>query len=308
MVRRRNGFTLVELLVVIAIIGVLVALLLPAIQAAREAARRSQCSNHLKQIGLALQNHHDLKGVYPAGRTSTRQFGISWAFQLLPYAEEEVIYDARVPSVRVDADDNAIAMRTPVPTMTCPSRRNVVADRDFDNDDAISETPGVAAPGDYSANSGAKIHAGLEEGTRAPLRNLDLAQVGPIFTYSRIKARRVTDGLTNTLAVGEKQLPKPTPSVAEDREHYWQGDTAYFAGDTPHNVFRVPRLGLRDDYEQAPDGLESLPPNFGGAHPGVTLFAFLDGSVQSLANEIATETLALLATIGDGEVINSEDL
>ena len=85
---RRRGFTLVELLVVIAIIGVLVALLLPAVQAAREAARRNSCVNHLKQIGLAVQNYHDSLGQYPSGREAVDMRAVSWAFNLLPYLEQ----------------------------------------------------------------------------------------------------------------------------------------------------------------------------------------------------------------------------
>src|SRR5438477_678996 len=91
--RIRRAFTLVELLVVIAIIGVLVALLLPAVQTAREAARRSQCTNNLRQIGLALHNHHDTFGVLPFARTGGRPQSISWAPLILPYMEQKNLLD-----------------------------------------------------------------------------------------------------------------------------------------------------------------------------------------------------------------------
>src|SRR5438270_10217580 len=107
----RTGFTLVELLVVIAIIGILVALLLPAIQAAREAARRSQCQNHLKQIGLALQNYHTARNHFPKGFVSTGSGAIeawAWSTFLLPYLEEQAIFDQMRPAeeyiVPVDAN------------------------------------------------------------------------------------------------------------------------------------------------------------------------------------------------------------
>src|SRR6202022_2574580 len=88
----RHGFTLIELLVVIAIIAVLIALLLPAVQAAREAARRTQCVNNLKQLGLAMQNHHDVQGTFPwGGKNSPAQ---TWTFLLMPYIEQSTMYNA----------------------------------------------------------------------------------------------------------------------------------------------------------------------------------------------------------------------
>ena len=89
--RNRSGFTLVELLVVIAIIGILIALLLPAVQAAREAARRSQCQNNLKQLGLGLHNYHDVKGHFPIGADSVSQ--LSWRVYLLPYIEQDALFE-----------------------------------------------------------------------------------------------------------------------------------------------------------------------------------------------------------------------
>src|SRR4051812_42716877 len=103
---RKSGFTLVELLVVIAIIGVLVALLLPAVQAARESARRMSCGNNVKQLALALHNHHDSKGYFPSGRTSVGQFSVHAA--LLPYMEQENIYQTIDFSVSYNHANNTV--------------------------------------------------------------------------------------------------------------------------------------------------------------------------------------------------------
>src|SRR5688500_2633618 len=175
----RRAFTLVELLVVIAIIGVLVALLLPAVQAAREASRRTHCRNNLRQIGLAVTNHHDAKGHYPPGRVREDQFGASWAFELLPYMEQQQIHQAFDESLRVDDDRNAQAMRTPVPAFYCPSRRQPVADRDFDDDDGPTLKPGVAAAGDYAANSGLSTRTGTEGEDVTGI--YERGEAGPIF-------------------------------------------------------------------------------------------------------------------------------
>ena len=131
-----TGFTLVELLVVIAIIGVLIGLLLPAVQAAREAARRISCTNHLKQIGLAVANHEGLRKVFPKGRDTRSPGGVqedlpdtryreaySWAFRLLPFMEQQSLFDAYVPSAPVYDAANARAMRTPVAGSCCRFRR-----------------------------------------------------------------------------------------------------------------------------------------------------------------------------------------
>src|SRR3954453_23911415 len=124
----RRGFTLVELLVVIAIIGVLVALLLPAVQSAREAARRGQCSNNLKQLGLAAQNMHDIKGFLPPSRLgnnsadSTNINWVTWAVVMLPYIEQKPYYDLWDESPCYERHPESTTKRA-VPTYFCPSRR-----------------------------------------------------------------------------------------------------------------------------------------------------------------------------------------
>ncbi len=215
---RVPGFTLVEVLVVIAIVGILIALLLPAVQAARESARRTQCINNLKQIGLAIENHDSLKKAYPMGRDQTRQYGVSWAFQLLSYMENEPLFKSRQLEERVDSDENAMALRTPVPMFFCPSRRSAVADRDFDNDDDPTLKPAAGAGGDYAANPGKDILYGIvpgAEGRDKRVRSMIVkrAEAGPMFTFSRIQSRQVSDGLSKTLAVGERHIP-PLPAGA----------------------------------------------------------------------------------------------
>ena len=150
-----SGFTLIELLVVIAIIGVLVGLLLPAVQQAREAARRLSCVNHLKQIGLAVSLHADTQKHFPSGRKTRDPYDVSWAFRLLPFLEQTQIFDARNPDTTVPCWDpsNSTAFRTPVDTFYCPSRRSPAADRNFDNNNQppVASGIGVAAGGDYVA-------------------------------------------------------------------------------------------------------------------------------------------------------------
>src|SRR5262249_38787280 len=228
--RSTRGFTLVELLVVIAIIGALVALLLPAIQAAREAARRSSCANNLKQIGLAVQHHHDAHGYYPAGRQSFNQFGFSWAFSLLPYLEQTNIYQAYVKTKRVFDNENTTAMRTPIEVYACPTRRGPAADRDFDNNDAPPVVKSAATLGDYAACAGIQYMNGAVV-TNAPGdaklqadARPDTAESGAIFSFSKIKAKDVTDGLSNTLVIGEKHKPENPEGNNPDMLDYEQGD------------------------------------------------------------------------------------
>jgi len=274
--RSTGGFTLVELLVVIAIIGVLVALLLPAIQAAREAARRTQCTNQLKQLGLAVQTYHDAKGHFPTGRNSKGPIGVSWAFEILPQLELQNVYDAYVAKERVDSQANARAMRTPIGVYACPSRRPAAADRDFDNDDAPSQVQGVATAGDYAANAGLEEDMGME-GNDFRNGDVDLSLAGPMYSGSRIKARQVTDGLSQTLAIGERHLPPPQADWSEGRIHALQGDTCFLASDNLKTVLRGTEDGLAEGPQNPSTDI------FGSLHPSVTLFAFLDGHVEGLA-------------------------
>jgi prepilin-type N-terminal cleavage/methylation domain-containing protein len=300
----RTGFTLVELLVVIAIIGVLVALLLPAIQAAREAARRSQCQNNLKQIGLALQMHHDAKKTFPMGRNRFDQFAVSWAFNLLPYIEETASHSAFVKTARVDDPANAQAMRTPVAAYACPSRRSAAADRNFDNNDAPPQVLAAAALGDYAANAGKHWNIGMAAGEVAGEighSSINPTEAGPIFSRSQMRARNVTDGLSETIAVGERHLPPAPAGTPAEMEHYQRGDTAFIAGDTPLTIFAETDQGLAT----GPD--DPIKHKFGGPHSGITQFTYLDGHVGAVKNDISKSDLIGISTIGGSEIVSETE-
>lgn len=287
--RTKRAFTLVELLVVIAIIGVLIALLLPAIQAAREAARRSQCQSQLKQIGLAVQMHHDANGVFPEGRNGTDPMSVAWSFLLLPYLEQQAVYDAHDPNERVDAPENSRAMRTPIDVYACPSRRPPAADRNFDNDDQRPLVFGVATLGDYAANAGDDTDMGMDDD------GVDFTDAGPIFTRSQISGRQVTDGLSQTFAIGERHIPPEEADEPDFMQHFEQGDTCFLAGDHQKTIF------AETDIARGPD--DGSDDEFGSMHSGVTQFVYLDGHVTAISNEIDEEILEAMGTIQGGEIV-----
>jgi prepilin-type N-terminal cleavage/methylation domain-containing protein len=311
--RLQSAFTLVEVLVVIAIIGILVALLLPAIQAARESARRSECQNHLKQISLAVQSHHDVQKWFPTGRDKPTQFGVSWAFRLLPQIEEMALYAAYNKNASVDDPTNAQTMRTPINVYACPTRRKAAADRNFDNNDEVpaEDKRGVASLGDYAANSGHSTDTGMENlaGDQFSPAHVDTTVAGPMYSGSRIGARRVTDGLSSTIAVGERHIPPEDTNFEESRRQAQQGDTAFLGGDNRFAIFR--QSGTNRDGETVHDGMATGPDDpsnrkFGSLHPGVVLFSFLDGHVETIANDVDLTTLMAMSSIAGEEVINRQ--
>ena len=297
----RFAFTLVELLVVIAIIGILIALLLPAIQAAREAARRAQCQNNLKQLGLAVQNYHVSQKVFPLGRNRTDQYALAWGYYILPQLEERSIYSKYVSTVRDDDIGNAAAMRTPIAVYACPSRRGAAADRNFDNNDAQPVVLHAGTLGDYAANAGSVYDTGMVNTPNTTgdgaFGNYNPAKAGPIFSGSKISARKVTDGLSKTLAIGERHIPPVPAGTAAGMEDYARGDTTFVSGDHPRTIFAGTENGLMTGPTDPELG------KFGSSHVGVTQFVYLDGHVGVIRNSIDAKTLVALSTIGGGEVI-----
>jgi prepilin-type N-terminal cleavage/methylation domain-containing protein len=233
----KSGFTLVELLTVIAIIGILVALLLPAVQSAREAARRMQCSNNLKQIGLGLHNYNSAFRMFPFSSTSAPsgpsaggcQNGFfSWLSMILPQIEQMPLYeqidfgrgmasDCNLPSsmshrnVRIDiGHPNAIAASTVVPTYICPSDILVL------NSDVGTALP---APGSYAGNIGWPINSSFPDGQPITKHNGFMGLSNPrspiVWHQMSVRDRDFTDGLSNTVAVSERLMQTLVPTVSD---------------------------------------------------------------------------------------------
>ena len=292
--KKERAFTLIELLVVIGIIGVLVGLLLPAVQQAREAARRISCTNHLKQMGLAVALSADTQKHFPCGRQTRDPFDVSWAFRLLPFMEELPTFNARNLDTTVPCWDssNATAFRTPIVTYYCPSRRSPAADRNFDNNNGppVAGAAGVAAGGDYAACGGTYFNYATPSDS-----GLDPTRAGVIHTFSEVRPAQVTDGLSKTMVIGDRHIPPVDPASATGMEDYNQGDTAFMPSDTPHTLFRDTYRGL------ASNSKDTNNRKFGSLHPGVTQFVMADGHVEPLSNDTDSDVLLKYAAIGDGE-------
>ena len=206
----RFAFTLVELLVVVTLIALLIALLLPAVQAARETARQMQCSNHLKQMGLAIHQFHDLFGSLPPCYLSGRGH-TTWAGLILPYIEQQTLYDAAKIGEGASIYSLASSIyRTQVPIYYCPSRRTPPQ---LSTNDVTrwGVGPTYGAMCDYAINMGDGIGGywwNTNRGITAMAQNATFTGSDPTWTCTNWKCVRsfadVSDGLSNTLLVGEK--------------------------------------------------------------------------------------------------------
>lgn len=271
------GFTLVELLVVIAIIGILVALLLPAIQAAREAARRNQCANNLKQLGLGFLLHENTHRHLPTGGwgynwwgdpdrgTGKRQHG-GWGYNILPFIEEATLYGAGTGQDELGATKrDAIARRVGVPVSLyyCPTRRQISAyPFHFPGYPRNASNVTMTAKTDYCVNVGDKgghtssgpVTLALGDMFNWPKR----LNTGICFQVSEIQLKQITDGLTGTYMVAERNL---------NPDHYADG-----AGpDDDGRDVGFDNDSCREAYHQplADTPGISLEDRFGSAHPAI---------------------------------------
>ncbi|MEW4561220.1 DUF1559 domain-containing protein [Bremerella sp. JC770] len=306
---KTSGFTLVELLVVIAIIGVLVALLLPAVQQAREAARRTQCANNLKQIGLALHNHHDTFGTLPPAVQyppdsyaaswpggSTRVPGWGWSALILPFMEQGSLYEQLGISEGVQMDQVADKLAVFLSGYACPS----------DTGDNITQHQHTFAG--VSTDHGRMNYVAMVSNQVYFLHYNDSngghEAIGAFgFDLSR-PFRKISDGTTNTLAIGERAFKANAvkynaaswPGSANVSHHQ---DLSY---DTAGTCYCPPNAIANSN--------QCYYTNLSSNHPGGVHGLMLDGSVRFIAetidlnnNSAINSTYERLVVIDDGQVV-----
>jgi prepilin-type N-terminal cleavage/methylation domain-containing protein/prepilin-type processing-associated H-X9-DG protein len=292
-----GGFTLIELLIVIAIIGVLLGLLLPAVQVGRESSRRGVCGNNLRQIGLALQSYHAQHGSFPAGAHLHKvelQLGISWRVMILPQLDEASLYDRIQPTADGGASDfsfRSSRLGVYVCPSTPPRQQDSLAFVD-------SNYAGIAGAG--RAND----RLDLEDNACG-----DIYTDGAFFPGSRTKLNRIADGSSYTLAIGERSYVfRDWMSGAT-----WVGAPPFQICTNAANNVRYPinadptQFGFyKFDSEAAIPALKTMLLNdlyFGSQHPGGAQFCFSDGSVRMFLSTIDFTVFEDMSTIAGGEVI-----
>jgi prepilin-type processing-associated H-X9-DG protein len=299
--------------VVISIIGVLVALLLPAVQSARESARRTQCSNHLKQLGLAAQNFNDIRGWLPPTRvsndsTDANQNWLTWAVILLPYVEQQNYFTQWDLTMAYELHSQQVT-RQAVPVYFCPSRRKPVAA--FSNETPPGGLSDFAACGGRGPNDGVSATGVINQYAHgAMLCARWTMQTSPLRVANWqgvVRLATITDGTSNTMLLGEKNVRRTTRfGTGEDRNVYGftnANNARRFAGLDRKDLTSQYKLDgfTTTEIVQAIDNRA-----FGGLHPGVVQFVFCDGSVHSLKRNTSLATLGYLSETDDGSQIAEE--
>jgi prepilin-type N-terminal cleavage/methylation domain-containing protein len=277
---RSHGFTLVELMVVIAIIGILISLLLPAIQAARSAARRAHCSNNLKQIGLAMHGHHDVHRALPPA-ISPRGDDSSAFVAILPYLEQENLLRQYNPEKSPLDEENLQVVNTPLSTYVCPA---MTVGRPVPNSDCDD----MGAPSSYALSTGSLA-------TRYGPHNGAIVGIGSgCVTLSSVAN---ADGTSHTLLAGELDYGLANwPDYCE--KGVTKGGTTQWAFAYP-GVSWASTVGIFNS-DRLVNGFAEWE-TFRSDHPGGAFFVLVDGSVHFVEEGIEPEILDALATREEGE-------
>lgn len=308
---RSQGFTLIELLVVIAIITVLIALLLPAVQAAREAARRAQCMNNLKQLGLAAANYAETNGCYPMGVSNVSKMITNPSFQngpyynagpflpLLPFFEQYALYNAHNFSGWVMEPVNDTVIRAGISTLWCPSDP---ASSEIDQTTILAGYPQTVSHTSYAGNMGPFDY---NPSSKDPANYAAAKQcLGVFYFVSSVKIADVRDGTSNTLAFGEKAHGLLAQSVRKDY-HWWPSgdrvtdDTLFLTWHGVNGWRKFPPSSSRQQIAARRD--------MSSFHPGGVNVSMLDGSVRFLKDTTAcwpvTQTGGTGISIVSGKIV-----
>lgn len=311
----RAGFTIVELLVVIAVIGTLVAMILPAVQASREAGRQTQCKNHLKQLGLAVQQHASVLGRYPSNGWGYCWVGVpdrgtgpdqpgGWIFNILAYLEQGKLRESGVgPPPGQQRPILGKLMQTPLAVLACPTRsaprlspaNPLVIPRNADWMPQVAKTDYAVNEGDYITDT-REGPATLKEGDSGQYAWRDTRKAtGICYQRSEVRPANVRDGLSQTYLIGEKYVSRSQYATADDPGH---DQSAYSGVDVDINRWTV-------DPPQH-DGDEVDMRRFGSAHSGGCHFAFCDGVVKLISYQIDADVHRRLGNRQDGKPVGRD--
>jgi prepilin-type N-terminal cleavage/methylation domain-containing protein len=304
----RSAFTLIELLVVIAIIALMIALLLPAVQQAREAARRTQCRNNLKQIALALHNYHDTHSTLPPGAYAA--WGHTWTWNILPQVEQTALYQlmpqpvndsGAAPDTNTDTRSRAIQQisTTSVTSFVCPSQPNGPRD--------ARRTNGLAnrAISNYLGNAGSNVTSDeLGGGMESSNGLFNFFRMNQSSTTARTyRFRDATDGLSNTVLVGEayhQHVDDPLCNICDHFQFFSDsldagdgGDFSEALGATVHPINTTAQSRSSDDSEFS----------FGSFHTGGAHVAFGDGTVRFMSENMDTAIWRALGSRNGNETV-----